>query len=378
MVLLDGGSLPVGEEELDAMFTILDPTFIGYLTVQQLQDFHYALYSSTIDNDQVVAAVDQVCGKSSKGRCDKQHFLATLLELNRRMNLEQKLWWDFKVLDKSGTCTISTKDALFLLKATHGEKFSMHMWNAFMKSRDFSNDVVSFHEILMWLCSIPDGPPADDEELKEQAENLDTEKLREEYKEHKKLKLMQEDDQMLLTDYREKEDYRDQFTKGSKRKYNRWDKGGVEALIFDDGTDYEENTIKARDRVRVNDILDSLEYKYEMLRQKLFRECIQSHVGETFWSTMSESEQQEMVMLLDIKEKKFRKEYQMDKLGALAETAQTYPHRLVALIGDLIQIHESRKVDDENHRTQLISDGCTEDEVNERLLKSHQELIEGS
>ncbi|XP_070559138.1 trichohyalin-like isoform X2 [Ptychodera flava] len=377
MVLTVGESnLPLEEAELDAIYTILDPMFQGYITVQQLKDFHEAIYFSSIDKDQVSAAVEQVCGEDADEKCTREHFMPVLLEMERRKSLEQKLLWDFKALDTTGTSTISVKDALLLFRATHEEKFSISTWRKFMKSRDFSSDPVSFHEIRMWLCSIPTGDPMTESEFQEEKEKLESELRRRESKRYEQAKqLLQEDDQSIAKTTLQNEAYQDKFQRSAKRKLNRWEQQGIEALIFDDGEDVDVH--KPRDRVGVNDLLDALENKYDILREKLFWELIQKNVGDTVWSTLSESEQQELLLQLKVKEKRYRRENKVDKVGELAESQQLYERRLIATMGELLHIHENRRIDDESKRSQWLSDGKTDDDINETLNQEYQQLIKG-
>ncbi|XP_077983007.1 uncharacterized protein LOC144437842 isoform X2 [Glandiceps talaboti] len=379
MVLTEGdGSFPLREEELDAIYCILDPKYQGYITTQQLSDFHQAIHFSPINNDQVDAAVEQVCGSNSAGRCSREHFLPVLLEMDRRKSLEQKLWWDFKALDKTGTDTISVKDALFLFKATHEDKFSMHAWQKFMESRNFSNDAISFHEVRMWLCAIPEEQPSNETEFTEESEKLETEKINHDLKHFKHFKTLQGDDRTTAEEERELEEYEDRFKRGAKRKLNRWEQRGVEALLYDDGKDYYDELNKARDRVGVNDLLYALDIKYDILREKLFWEVIRKSIGETVWSTMSESEQQEILLQLQMKEKRYRKSNKIEKVNELPEAGQVYEQRLVAAMGDLAHLHENRQIEDENKRSQLLSDGKTDDEINEMFREGYLELLKGT
>ena len=61
---------------------------------------------------------------------------------------------------------------------------------------------------------------------------------------------------------------------------------GVEALIFDDGQDYEVD-YKMRNRVTVQDLMEALEQKYDILREKLLWEAVKKHIGESSGSVLS-------------------------------------------------------------------------------------------
>jgi hypothetical protein len=54
----------------------------------------------------------------------------------------------------------------------------------------------------------------------------------------------------------------------------RWKKHGLEAMLFDDGLEVEdlESHDASKDHVTLNDVMDALESKYELLREKLLFE----------------------------------------------------------------------------------------------------------
>ena len=60
----------------------------------------------------------------------------------------------------------------------------------------------------------------------------------------------------------------------------RWVNLGVEALIFDDGLDFDDVERMTRNRVTVQDLLEALDEKYDILREKLLWEAVKTHIGE--------------------------------------------------------------------------------------------------
>jgi hypothetical protein len=62
----------------------------------------------------------------------------------------------------------------------------------------------------------------------------------------------------------------------------RWQLGGVEALINDDGRDLDDSLVpkQLHDSVSVNELLDAIEQKYDLLRHKLFSEMILKQIGK--------------------------------------------------------------------------------------------------
>ena len=63
----------------------------------------------------------------------------------------------------------------------------------------------------------------------------------------------------------------------------RWEKEGLEGLLYDDGIDYgEEVPERTKQTVGVNDLFDALEIKYNILRRKLLLEMLKKDTGQIF------------------------------------------------------------------------------------------------
>ena len=116
------------EEEFNAIFDLLDPSFRGSIDCDQLQEFHVAFYFAPMHRDQIKMAVDQIGGKEAKGRCDRKNFLALLFELERRKTVEENAWWDFKALDTKDQDRISIKETLLLFKVIDLTFFYLVNW----------------------------------------------------------------------------------------------------------------------------------------------------------------------------------------------------------------------------------------------------------
>jgi Ca2+-binding EF-hand superfamily protein len=162
----------MGKPDFRGVFDALDPASHGYLTADEIQCFHETLHFTPITKDQVNSAISQICGKSAEGRVHKEFFIQVLQDLDRRKNLEQKVRWDFMALDKSGNYRLPLEDALLLFRETHGEKFSMHVWQAFLRSRVNSDADVYFDEVKIWLCNLPSGDVCTTNELAIEEERL--------------------------------------------------------------------------------------------------------------------------------------------------------------------------------------------------------------
>ena len=88
-----------------------------------------------------------------------------LQELDRRIQVEDQVRWDFQALDHNGSYRISVNDALLLFRNTHGPSFSMATWQRFLASRGNPKDDVSYDEVRMWLCDSPNDSPTQDNEV---------------------------------------------------------------------------------------------------------------------------------------------------------------------------------------------------------------------
>jgi hypothetical protein len=75
--------------------------------------------------------------------------------MDRRYALVQDLRWEFCMLAGSGE-TISESQALFLMKAAHDEFFSQRRWQRFVSRKFKRGRGVTFDDIEVELCNIPD------------------------------------------------------------------------------------------------------------------------------------------------------------------------------------------------------------------------------
>lgn len=61
----------------------------------------------------------------------------------------------------------------------------------------------------------------------------------------------------------------------------RWEREGVEGLIYDDGIDRGEHIpVRTRDFLGLADLMEALNLKYELLRKALFTEMLKEQFGE--------------------------------------------------------------------------------------------------
>jgi len=65
----------MGILDFDAVFDILDPARLGYMTVDQIREFDTTLHFTPLIKPQVEAAIRHVCGVKSAGCVNKVHFM---------------------------------------------------------------------------------------------------------------------------------------------------------------------------------------------------------------------------------------------------------------------------------------------------------------
>lgn len=61
----------------------------------------------------------------------------------------------------------------------------------------------------------------------------------------------------------------------------RWDKQGLEAMLFDDGLEADDETTstKPKDKITMSDVNDALSHKYDKLKSKLLWEMAKMSAG---------------------------------------------------------------------------------------------------
>ncbi|XP_066283910.1 trichohyalin-like isoform X2 [Branchiostoma lanceolatum] len=368
------------EVDFDAVFDALDLSRQGYLLPDQLQEFYLALYYEQVDIRHAKAAVSQICGPAAQDRCSKKHFVDVLMELDRRKCLEEKVYWDFQALDRDGSHRLHLNDALLLFRATHGEKFSFQTWNKFVASRVDPNDDVCFDEMKMWLCMLPeDGDPCGEEEAEKEEEDLINKRTEMDWEEREELLKLQEDDHTLAAEARQQQQYQAEFKYHGHRKLNRWNKGGVEAVIFDDGTDWGEDTQqRARDKVGVTELLAALDEKYRLLRERLLEEMAKVHIGEGNWLSLSESERQEQVLQVQLKADQLFQSKQFDQAPTLPGGGHPHDQNLRALMGEIYDDQKKRHEDQMEQTKRLMEEGKSDEEIFQVMENNYRDFISGS
>ncbi|KAL5014535.1 hypothetical protein ScPMuIL_008805 [Solemya velum] len=251
--------------ELGSVFQSLDKSCTGFLTVQQLQDFLQQVFYITLSTNQIEAAFKQVCGSRSKG-VTIDTFEDVLCELDRRQNTEEQAYWDFQALDITGANRISLRDAQLLFKEYHGDSFSVKTWQDFLKSRRNPNADICFDEISLWLCNIPVGVGATEDEFRmEEDRSLSSQNS---YWEDalSTSRSIQEDQ---LSREKSEMEYVTSTYWGAQRKLDRWKKLGLKAMLLDEDADIDDMIppTQISDHVTVTDVAEAIDQKYKCLRE---------------------------------------------------------------------------------------------------------------
>ncbi|XP_041457735.1 trichohyalin-like isoform X3 [Lytechinus variegatus] len=365
------------ESEFDTIFDLLDARQKGFIEYNEILDFYQAFYFMPVARDQVHEAIKHVCGKEADGRCRKSQFLDLVVELERRRQVEQGSWWDFKALDTKDADRISVKEGLFLMKATHQEHFTTITWQSFLESRSHPHEDINYSEIRMWLCNWPlHGTHCGYDEVIAMGEKLDKEKKRQDMQRRKKVMNL-EDDFIKAIEAQEKQQYSNKFRNEAKRKLNRWVQLGVESLLFDDGYDAFEGDGTQRNTVSVQDLMEAMDEKYDILREKLLWEATQKHVGESIWSSMRESEHEEQVLRVKTKETEYRVKGDFEKITQLSVSYQLYNSTLISMMGyeRLAHLKYLKELQDKEKKMKL--DGKTSDEIYQVFSEEHMQKIQG-
>eukprot|EP00057_Strongylocentrotus_purpuratus_P011445 XP_011665919.1 PREDICTED: trichohyalin isoform X2 [Strongylocentrotus purpuratus] len=365
------------ESEFDTIFDLLDARQKGYIEYNEILDFYQAFYFMPVARDQVHEAIKHVCGKEADGRCRKRKFVDVVVELERRRQVVQGSWWDFKALDTKDADRISVKEGLFLMKATHQEHFTTITWQTFLESRSHHHEDISYDEIRMWLCNWPlHGTSCGYDEVIAMGEKLDKEKKRQDMQRRKKVMNL-EDDFIKAIEAQEKQQYSNKFRNEAKRKLNRWVQLGVESLLFDDGYDAFEGDGTQRNTVSVQDLMEAMEEKYDILREKLLWEATQKHVGESIWSSMRESEHEEQVLRVKTKEAEYRVKGDFEKITQLSVSYQLYPSTLISMMGYERLAHLKYLKELQDREKKMKADGKTSDEMYQVFVEEHMQKMQG-
>ena len=93
---------------------------------------------------------------------------------------------------------------------------------------------------------------------------------------------------------------------------------------------------------------------------------------------MSEGEQQEQVLRVQMKEHHLRRTKDLEQIQRLVISYQHYDSRLVAMMGCLRSEFERQAMDHQSKVAMLQADGKTEDEIYEIFSNENAQKVQGS
>ncbi|XP_047146715.1 trichohyalin isoform X1 [Hydra vulgaris] len=355
-------------QDLGYVFDSLDVECKGYIEWFELQQFDKEIYHETLDIEQLEAAIKTVCGNKSNGKCTKEYFPDIVKEIDRRHVMEEQIRWDFCSLDVEKVGRISIQSALFLFKAVLGERFSKRCWKRFLDNRVDSFKDIYFDEIKVYLCSIPDLAAADSERDYDEQNRVVGEYMHQNmYNTFKELEDSLNDDTLMAAKERAKQVHSIQIKNKAYHLLNRMDEIGMQALLEDDYNDGSSFEGRPKDHITASDLIDVLNEKYQVLRDKLLLEMLQDHFGMSMWQALSEFEQQEKLYQLKIKEEKLRKESHLEEMAKhLPGSGIGTSYNLFTLMGESAPEMEIRIQEQEEI---ALKDGRSYEDVESDFIK---------
>ncbi|KAJ8306396.1 hypothetical protein KUTeg_016941 [Tegillarca granosa] len=151
------------------VFKNYDTAGKGELTPIQVQILHGDLRMGGISLPQVLASIKYVCASDNVVPSELYDLLQ---EMDRRYFLMNDLRWEFSMMDRNNSDTISEEQARWFVQAMHGRHFSKNRWENLIRSRSVPGSGISLAEIEVLLCDIPN-------RLENQQAELDAQRERE-------------------------------------------------------------------------------------------------------------------------------------------------------------------------------------------------------
>ncbi|KAI8519169.1 hypothetical protein Bbelb_024260 [Branchiostoma belcheri] len=167
------GTLAERKAVIQQVFRTRRPT-AGYLNAHQLQVLHAEIRQGGISLQQVEASIQYVCAGDG---CEEDELYDVLQEMDRRYYLLQDLKWEFSLLDHGHSDSVTPDQARFMFEAVHGQLFSKRKWQKFLQSRHLPESGVSFSEIEVDLCNIPNREEVLREKLEEEQHSQERKRL---------------------------------------------------------------------------------------------------------------------------------------------------------------------------------------------------------
>ena len=142
------------EDAAGLLFDIKAPSTTRSLNPRQILEIYHSLRLEGVSLNQVHAAIAKVC--SEPPNCQREEFKDLLQELDRRYFILKSAKWEFSLLDRQNMQTISEQDVLFFFRAVHRSCFTFQSWQGFLNGRSYPATRVTWEEIEVPLCDIPE------------------------------------------------------------------------------------------------------------------------------------------------------------------------------------------------------------------------------
>ena len=135
-----------------------------WLKDQEIVELFKELRQGGVNLKQVNAAIERFhlefpdgSSHEHQGTFRKDGLPWLLKELDRRYFILQQAVWDFALIDRNRSGSISEQGALFLFQQVHGEHFSMPGWMMFLGTRENPGSFVTWDEIEVPICDVFSG-----------------------------------------------------------------------------------------------------------------------------------------------------------------------------------------------------------------------------
>lgn len=136
--ITDPSTTEVSSLHLQEMFSLLHPT-------HNLSSQHF--------NDAIRTISGENKSSSEEYWCHVNDLKDVVKELNRRIELREKLYWDFRLLDVQNEGSISLEKARVMFKEVQGDEFES-FWKLFEEQQIVPKNEVYFEEIELFLCQV--------------------------------------------------------------------------------------------------------------------------------------------------------------------------------------------------------------------------------
>ena len=289
---------------------------IGFLTAEQVHAHYEEANFTKIPFHLVISALHYVCGLDTR-ECKRDQFLPLLTEIERRQQLQEQIYWDFRSLDARNRGRLSLKDTLFLFKSTLQDDFTLKVWDSFLENRPDSDADVTLAELQWALLEPPvHGNPASAADLFSKQAELEACTNERDFEEYSMLMELQRDP---AEEEQKNREWRRSMRRESRRKVKQIRRYGLDGILmsksevtFDDDNEPEDNLESRQSRE-----LRDLEARYENAEGRLLWEMLRLKIGEVEWAAMPNEAKQARLSKLKASQKKLQRDGCFDQIGCL-------------------------------------------------------------